>query len=176
MRGLGIGIILTTLIITISGGTGKLSDQEIIERAGKLGMVTQDEKEDKLSDVIKGVKPTESIPTPTKAPIKPVSPTVTPAITPEITKKPTITPKPKKKTKNTKRKQEQNQKSVTFTIKEGMSSGTVSKILYKKGLIDDAKKFNSYIVKKKKQNVVKIGTYIIPGKPSYETILDMITY
>ncbi|MBH1942019.1 hypothetical protein I5677_14045 [Mobilitalea sibirica] len=43
MRGLGIGIVLTTLILSISGNKETLSDQQIIKRARSLGMVTQEE-------------------------------------------------------------------------------------------------------------------------------------
>ena len=40
LRGLGLGMIVTALILTIAGGgDGSLSDEEIKRRAAKLGMV-----------------------------------------------------------------------------------------------------------------------------------------
>ena len=45
LRGLGIGIIVTTLVLMVafSGKKEKLSDQEIMQRAEQLGMVMADE-------------------------------------------------------------------------------------------------------------------------------------
>lgn len=45
LRGLGIGIIATTIVLTVSNITGgkNLSDEEIIERAEELGMVMESE-------------------------------------------------------------------------------------------------------------------------------------
>ena len=44
LRGLGIGIIVTTLVLMVafSGKKEKLSDQEIMQRAEQLGMVMAD--------------------------------------------------------------------------------------------------------------------------------------
>lgn len=75
LRGVGVGIILTTLILTISyraNGGAKLSDEEIIKRAEKLGMVMQDDID--MDDI---VAPTQT-------------PTVTPTSVP--TKEPTDKP------------------------------------------------------------------------------------
>ena len=52
LRGLGIGIILTTLIITISGNRNKLSDSEIITRAMELGMVLKEDPKGNLDEVM----------------------------------------------------------------------------------------------------------------------------
>ncbi len=47
LRGLGIGIVVTTIILTIVFNIrGKLSDSEIKERASKLGMVMAQTTED----------------------------------------------------------------------------------------------------------------------------------
>ena len=42
MRGLGIGILLTTIIFVLSGYNKVLTDEEIKERAAELGMVSED--------------------------------------------------------------------------------------------------------------------------------------
>lgn len=102
MRGLGIGIFLTTLILTIGNPKEKLSDEEIKQRASELGMV-MDQEEDKLDEVLASISPST---TPTGEPAATLSPSVTPMITPlpsatpELsatpipTLEPTITPKP----------------------------------------------------------------------------------
>ncbi len=53
LRGLGIGIILTTLILTVSRVNHRLSDQQIINRAMELGMVMKEDPEGNLDEVLK---------------------------------------------------------------------------------------------------------------------------
>lgn len=43
MRGLGIGILITTIVLSFGGKKEKLTDKEIIARAGELGMVMKEE-------------------------------------------------------------------------------------------------------------------------------------
>lgn len=50
MRGLGLGILLTAIILSIGARKEELTDQEIIDRAGRLGMVMAEE--DKLKDML----------------------------------------------------------------------------------------------------------------------------
>lgn len=52
LRGLGVGIILTTLIISISGSQRKLSDNEIITRAMELGMIMKEDPKGNLDQVM----------------------------------------------------------------------------------------------------------------------------
>ena len=188
MRGLGIGIVLTTLILTIANPKEKLTDREIIERAKILGMQEAGEVEDKsLSEVLGGGKPTvmpsESpaqpsvtpILTPTKAP----KPTATPKPTkePEVTPEPTLTPEPgQPKDDGTDKNDGVNQgELIAFTIEKGMSSGKVAALLEAKGLIKDADDFNQYIVKEGKASVIRIGTYTLPIGISYDEIITKLT-
>ena len=58
MRGLGIGLLVSVLILVLSGNTGKrMTDEEIRKRATQLGMV-EDTKE-VLSDIGKTTETTE---------------------------------------------------------------------------------------------------------------------
>lgn len=72
MRGLGIGILLTALILSIGVKKEKLSDQEIIDKASKLGMVMAQEQE--LGEMLAATatpeppEDTESVPEVTMAP------------------------------------------------------------------------------------------------------------
>ena len=103
MRGLGIGIILTTLILSIGNTNEKLTDKEIMARAKELGMVTQDEYNANLDQIMKDEKPTSAANllsgAPSVTPVNPsaestVQPTVQPttAQTAGSTTEPTITP------------------------------------------------------------------------------------
>lgn len=52
LRGLGIGIILTTIILSIGSKKEALSDTEIISQARELGMVMKEETEDNLKQIL----------------------------------------------------------------------------------------------------------------------------
>ena len=176
MRGLGIGIILTTLILTIANPKEKLSDTEVIKRAKALGMVDAKELEDKsLSKVLENSKLT-------------LAPSVTPtiALTPEptITPEPTQVPTPKPTLAPTQaveipanedRDGVNTGELITFSVVPGMSSGKVAAMLVEKGLIKDADDFNQYIVKVGKASVIRVGDYTLPKGASYEDIITKIT-
>jgi len=160
MRGLGIGIILTTLVLTIGRPKEKLSDQEIMRRATELGMVMEEDNSDNLDKVLDEIRPT-------------VAPTLQPSatITPEPTAKPTPTDLPPVDGNQS----GNNSVDVTFTIKSGMSSGQVSKLLVEKGVVDNADDFNQYIVSVGKASVIRVGTYTIKKDATYKDIVDNIT-
>ncbi len=183
MRGLGIGIILTTLIIVIANPRQELSDQEIRKRAEALGMVMKEESNENLEDLLASIGPTISA-VPTEEPQVTEAATVTPASTPA----PTVTPEPTPTTAPTPRptptekpiptkvpeKSAANGK-ITFTVEKGMSSNMVSKMLVTKGLITDAEDFNQYIVSVGKASIIRVGTYSVPEGASYEDIVTAIT-
>jgi hypothetical protein len=174
MRGLGIGIVLTTLILIIANPKDKLTDTEIMERAKALGMVEAKDLEDKaLSEVLESIKPSV---TPSVAPT--VAPTPEPSKAPEPTKAPTPTPKPTpvvELPKDDNRDGENKGELVNFSVEPGMSSGKVAAMLVEKGLIKDAEDFNQYIVKVGKASVIRVGTYTLPKGATYEEIATKIT-
>ena len=67
LRGLGVGIVLTTLIITISGSRNKISDSEIITRAMEMGMVMKEDPKGNLDEVMEATKDSSGIQTEKKA-------------------------------------------------------------------------------------------------------------
>lgn len=191
MRGLGIGIILTTLIFVLANPKEKLSEAEIKNEAAKLGMVMAEEQNDKLEDVLDKIKPSISptdtpsveptitpatdltqlptiLPTPTLAPTKKPTPTITPTVTEKPIPTKTSNPTEEENTQG-------NGSDINFTIKSGMSSVQVAKILEEMGLIDDADKFNDYIVKKGKASIIRVGTYSIQDGATYDQIITVIT-
>lgn len=52
MRGLGIGILITTIVLSIGGKKEGLSDEEIMAKAKDLGMVMREDTDDKLEEVM----------------------------------------------------------------------------------------------------------------------------
>lgn len=59
MRGLGIGIIITALIMSFGTPKEKLTDKEIIKRAEALGMVMKEETNKNLDAVLEGLRPSK---------------------------------------------------------------------------------------------------------------------
>lgn len=184
MRGLGIGIILTTLILTIANPKEKLTDAQIKERAKELGMVEEKNEEEKsLSEILENIKPTlKPSLAPTEEPVLTSlpEPTVAPTPTSEPTPEPNTTPKPTPTPAveipdNENRDGENDGELITFTVEPGMTSSNVADLLVEKGLIKDSTDFNQYIVGEGKASVIRIGTFTLPKGVSYEEIVARIT-
>lgn len=187
MRGLGIGIILTTLIFSIIKTDEKLSDKQIMQRARALGMVTEEEKDAGLEQLLNNNKPTgtenpSEVPSdepslaPTKAPVD--EPSLGPTKAPEVslTPTPTVEPTPEPTIAPTEMPDQVIQPNeISFMIKKGMASGEVANLLVEVGLIEDAKAFNQYIVYQGKESIIRIGSYTLPHDASYDDIINEIT-
>jgi hypothetical protein len=177
MRGLGIGIILTTLILTL--GNRKISDEEVVKRATALGMIFEEKEDDKLNEMLgngEAVTPSlaptnkpSSEPTPTVGLVQEPTPTIT--IAPTKAPEPTATPKP---TSEPNKEQGKN-KTISFTIERGMDSKEVANVLVQVGLIKDAEDFNRYIIKVGKASNIKAADFKIKENSSYDEIIKTIT-
>ncbi len=189
MRGLGIGMILTTLILSIGGTKERLTDQEIMDRAKTLGMVVEDEKDKNLDHVLAEIN--QSV---TPAPVATIAPTVPPANTPTVvpatvtpleptkqpTPEPTKTPISKPAAKSgtsdkTQSKGQTEEEKITFTINKGMTSERVAALLEEKKLINNAADFDQYIINVGKARKIKVGTYTFYKGTSYSDIVSKIT-
>ncbi len=172
MRGLGIGICLTTLILSF--GKDQISNEEIVQRAEKLGMKKTEETEDKLHNVLDEFDATKT-PSPSIVLSPSAVPSPTLALSPTMAPSPTImqspTPEPTATSKPTKAPG----KKIAFSIKGGMSSDSVASVLQEAGVIKNAKKFNEYIIKKGKASVIRVGNYSISEGASYDDIIRKIT-
>lgn len=191
LRGLGIGMIVTALILGISFShrqgqeTQILTDDQIRERAEQLGMVDSSELtlaalQNSVQQAQENTEKTEASPEPdteetttisepetTVAPENTTEPETTAA--PENTVEPEATPQPE-----TIAASEASQ-TVTVTIKKGASSGSVSNRLQEAGLVEDAKSFDNYLCNNGYSRSINPGTYeIIPGT-SEEEIAKIIT-
>lgn len=191
LRGLGIGMIVTALILGISFShrqgqeTQILTDDQIRERAEQLGMVDSSELtlaalQNSVQQAQENTEKTEASPEPdteemtttsepetTVAPENTTEPETTAA--PENTVEPEATPQPE-----TIAASEASQ-TVTVTVKKGASSGSVSNRLQEAGLVEDAKSFDNYLCNNGYSRSINPGTYeIIPGT-SEEEIAKIIT-
>ncbi len=159
LRGLGIGILVTALIMGFTTRDSRpLTDAEIKAAAAELGMVESDSL--RLADL-------------------PQEPTPTPEITPEPEATPEVTPEPTEEPENTSEAAtETTQESgadISITVSAGSGSRTVCNRLEEVGVIDDAAEFDKYLCDKGYSKRICVGTFEIPADASWEEIAKIIT-
>ena len=192
LRGLGIGMIVTALILGISFSSRQeqaqtMTDDQIRERAAELGMV--DSSELTLAALQNGaMQPTESTPQETQTQNSPeaatepeetqtpetnTEPEVT--VTPEVTNEPETTVTPEATPEPEATKVPEQTQTTGITINRGDDSGSVSRRLYEAGLVENAKAFDNYLCNNGYSRSINPGTYeIVPGT-SEEEIAKIIT-
>ena len=185
LRGLGIGILVTAVIMGVTQGSRKetLSDREIRERAAALGMV---EPGNSLADLEAAETPAateipEAAETPaaTEIPEAAETPaaTETPeaAETPAATEAPAATETPEVTARPTQRPAEEEEgSSYTFEIQAGDSSYQVAYRLQQAGLVADARDFDNYLCSKGYDRKLKTGSYEIPETATEEEISEIL--
>ncbi len=188
LRGMGIGIIVTTVILMIVFALHKnetLTDDQIRERAAALGMVMPDALDDseKLSDPVENAGNGTALDEEAAASDqKDAADVQTPEAKPQNNGKDTSqnvgksdqtdqTDQADKSDKNNVETIEQ----VELSIVGGEYSDDVCKKLKRAGVIDDADDFNKYLSEGGYDSLIQPGTYIIPKDADYNTIVKMIT-
>ena len=204
LRGLGIGMIVTALILGISFShrqgqeTQTLTDDQIRERAEQLGMVDSSEltlaalQNSVQQQAQENTEKTEASPEPeteettttsepetTVAPENTMEPETTAApentVEPETTAAPENTVEPEATPQPETIEASETSQTVTVTVKKGASSGSVSSRLQEAGLVEDAKTFDNYLCNNGYSRSINPGTYeIVPGT-SEEEIAKIIT-
>ena len=158
MRGIGIGVIVTTiiLVITFAFSGNNISDEEIISRAKKLGMV-------------------ESSKTMTNSTTNTTNSTNSTNTTEGNQTIPGATnPMPDNNSTNSSSATNVNNDSVDFTISENDVSRTVIERLAQQGLISDAAAFNKYLNDKGLDNNLQNGTFKIKRGISEEELANLL--
>lgn len=173
LRGLGIGILVTAVIMGVTQGSRKetLSDREIRERAAALGMV---EPGNSLADLEAAETPAATeIPEAAETPAATETPEAaeTPAATeaPAATETPEVTARPMQKPA-----EEEEGSSYTFEIQAGDSSYQVAYRLQQAGLVADARDFDNYLCSKGYDRKLKTGSYEIPETATEEEISEIL--
>lgn len=197
LRGLGIGIVVTTLILTVVFNLrGKLSDSEIKERAAKLGMVMPESTADSIFDKTTSDKENQT-PDKTTADEQPDDKETTPEpTTEEQTPEPTAeeqTPEPTTEEQTTEpttpepTTEEQTPEptteeppapvvnSVNIEIRSGMYSEAVSRLLFESGIIPNSAEFNLYLENNGYAERIAVGTFTVSSDMSYEQLARIIT-
>ena len=189
LRGLGIGIVVTTLILTVVFNLrGKLSDSEIKERAANLGMVMPESTADSIFDKTTSDKENQT-PDKTTADEQPDDKETTPEpTTEEQTPEPTAeeqTPEPTTEEQTTEpttpepTTEEQPPvpvvNSVNIEIRSGMYSEAVSRLLFESGIIPNSAEFNLYLENYGYAERIAVGTFTVSSDMSYEQLARIIT-
>lgn len=189
LRGLGIGMAVTALIlgISFSGRQGQeaqtLTDEQIRERASELGMV--DSSELTLAALQNSAQPQTTMePEVTEKPKLTADPETTtePEATaePKATAEPETTAAPEMTTEPEATKEPElitapEQSQTTITIKKGSDSGSVSRMFYEAGLVENAKAFDNYLCNNGYSRSINPGIYEIAPGTSEEEIAKIIT-
>ena len=182
LRGIGIGVTLATLLLTISFYFGRdaltkerLSDEEIIERATALGMVMAEEEVSDSDEVVAKSSLEEDVPE--SADISEntgenkelVAGTSEEDSAGEYTLAQAIND-----ASNDKKDADTTVTYVPFRIRGGESSETICKNLKNAGLVDSEKEFNKYLNKLNVDNVISTGNFYIPMGSSYDDIVALL--
>lgn len=187
LRGLGIGIVVTAVIMSVTYGSRKetLSDREIIERATELGMVMES---DSLAEMAKKeAAETSKEPQTTPDMASKATPETTTEATPEATteatpeatteKTPEATPQATPEASpeavpddSAVTETVQTAKTVVIEIKSGEGSYTVCRKLEQEGLISSASDFDTYLCSNGYDKKLRVGSHKIPSDAEPEEI------
>ncbi len=183
LRGLGIGILVTTVILSLAGvGRKNMTDEEVVKRAKELGMVEStllsDLPDQTKTDEVRPTEPETSLQPETSEPEEsastpetPEAPEETPVASEETPVAPEETPvSPEDGNPDTSAWE-----TVTLVIGRGESSTTVSKNLKKAGIVEDAAAFDRFLCNNGYDKKIITGTYEIPYGASEEEIAKIIT-
>ncbi len=190
LRGLGIGILVTTVILSLAGvGRKNMTDEEVVKRAKELGMVEStllsDLPDQTKTDEVRPTEPEISLQPETSEPEEsastpetPVAPEETPVAPEETPMAPEETPMAPEETPVS--PEDGNPdipagETVTLVIGRGESSTTVSKNLKKAGIVEDAAAFDRFLCNNGYDKKIITGTYEIPYGASEEEIAKIIT-
>lgn len=166
MRGIGIGVIFATLLLTISfyfGSTGisskEMTDEEIIEKATELGMVMPEDDSEEQENQEEATEEPEDANSEAQS---------TEEIAEESTEESEVENEPVVESSET------TVKYIPFTVNSGESSDTVAANLYSAGLVDSASEFNDYMNTLGVDNRIQSGTFYVRTDSTYDDIIVLL--
>lgn len=193
LRGLGIGILITTIILSIahSGYETELTDEEIIQRAKELGMVMEEDplfsSENKTQDseittenteIIADAETTESTQEPENTKTTGDSESTMNSEDVTDTERETDWAEGGQESETSEELEPETETAVTETyhlvIPAGAVPRTISNELAENGVIEDASEFRSYLAEIGYAKSIKVGEYDIPYGATYEEIYQIL--
>lgn len=175
LRGLGVGIVVTAVILTIANHLGnKMSDEDIIKRAAKLGMVMKEDE-----SLFPPTEPETTAPEPTSpSPAEQDTTAVKPAEQETTTPEPT-TPVPTEPETTTPVPAEPQTSGVvihtaTITVTSGMYSEAVSQRLEEAGIVKNWREFNEYLTSNGYAERLQTGTHSFNSEMDFNEIAEIL--
>lgn len=175
LRGLGVGIVVTAVILTIANHLGnKMSDEDIIKRAAKLGMVMKEDE-----SLFPPTEPETTTPEPTSpSPAEQETTAVKPAEQETTTPEPT-TPVPTEPETTTPVPAEPQTSGVvihtaTITVTSGMYSEAVSQKLEEAGIVKNWREFNEYLTSNGYAERLQTGTHSFNSEMDFNEIAEIL--
>lgn len=163
LRGLGVGVIITTIILSISlyGRKESLTDKEIIERAKKLGMVEQEKSKNNPSQKLQDLKEQQE----------------TKSKDTENKKKQEKKEEEAPKNENEEKKETSSKKAkemISINITGGLASDAIAQLLFSAKLVDDAVAFNSFLTENNYDDKLRAGAFQIPKGATYDEVAEIL--
>lgn len=175
LRGLGVGIVVTAVILTIANHLGnKMSDEDIIKRAAKLGMVMKEDE-----SLFPPTEPETTAPEPTSpSPAEQDTTAVKPAEQETTTPEPT-TPVPTEPETTTPVPAEPQTSGIvihtaTITVTSGMYSEAVSQRLEEAGIVKNWREFNEYLTSNGYAERLQTGTHSFNSEMDFNEIAEIL--
>ena len=182
LRGLGIGIIVTAIILIIARNTGnKMSDREIIERAEELGMVMKETTSDKLfpdeeeTTENTTTETTTTEPSTTEAPTTEAPTTEAPTTEAPTTEAPTTEAPTQPPTQPPTIPQDTTVVTAKIVITRGMYSEAISQAMERTGVISDWRKFNDFLEANGYAERLQTGTFTLKSTMTYDEMAKILT-
>ena len=175
LRGLGVGIVVTAVILTIANHLGnKMSDEDIIKRAAKLGMVMKEDESLFPPTEPETTTPEPTSPSPTEQDTTAVKPAEPETTTPEPT-----TPVPTEPETTTPVPAEPQASGVvihtaTITVTSGMYSEAVSQRLEEAGIVKNWREFNEYLTSNGYAERLQTGTHSFNSEMDFNEIAEIL--
>lgn len=175
LRGLGVGIVVTAVILTIANHLGnKMSDEDIIKRAAKLGMVMKEDESLFPPTESETTTPEPTSPSPTEQDTTAVKPAEPETTTPEPT-----TPVPTEPETTTPVPAEPQTSGVvihtaTITVTSGMYSEAVSQRLEEAGIVKNWREFNEYLTSNGYAERLQTGTHSFNSEMDFNEIAEIL--
>lgn len=160
LRGLGVGIVVTAVILTIANHLGnKMSDEDIIKRAAKLGMVMKEDESLFPPTESETTTPEPTSPSPTEqdtTAVKPAEPETTTPVPAEPQTSGVVI------------------HTATITVTSGMYSEAVSQKLEEAGIVKNWREFNEYLTSNGYAERLQTGTHSFNSEMDFNEIAEIL--
>jgi hypothetical protein len=173
LRGLGIGVVVTAIIMTVALGNKRpMTDEEVIKRAKELGMIENSVLADRTDEAVESIgdevvdheaDDNEVVDQEVADHDTDVEETIQNETTEE------------ESSKEESSKEETTKDVVSITVVGGDTSWSVSKRMEEAGLIDSAKDFDAHLCRYGYDKKISVGTYDIPKTATHEDMAKIIT-